>query len=306
MTLVQIAVACAIQENYGVPALVMLRSLRDHLRPDAALTLYLVHRGLSRELLAAISSLADTRSIIPTAEQLSIVPSDAQFPREAAVPLLLPWILPQDLEQVLFLDVDTLVLDDIASLWETGTQGYTVAAVQDRAIPTCGSPRGIKGLDALSIPPDAPYFNAGVMLMDLPRWRRQDVTARALRYLRDTGASVDFLHQEALNAALAKDWHPLSPRWNLLASLAGRAHAGLEGRHWKDPGIVHFAGRFKPWRQRTGGPFGKRYRHYLAQVGETYPVAASTLADRLLGAYDRHARRYLYGLERNLWKWRLL
>lgn len=44
--------------------------------------------------------------------------SSSVFPAEASFPLLLAELLPSDLERVLFLDADTMVMDDIGRLWD--------------------------------------------------------------------------------------------------------------------------------------------------------------------------------------------
>lgn len=297
-----IPIACAINASYALPLVVMLLSLRAHLREGRSVVLYLLQRGLPQPLLEAIAGLVELRVIELPATALDGLPRDRRFPPEAAAPLLLPRLLPEDLDCVLFLDCDALVLDDIALLWETGPGQASVAAARDDAIPCCGHRRGVKGCRQLGVPPGAPYFNAGVLLIHLRRWRERDVAARAFHYMQQTGPRLDFLHQEALNAVLWNDCKPLERRWNLLASLAGRPH----GWPAPQPGIVHFSGRFKPWRHSYGGPFAERYQTFLGQAREIVPAREPGWKDRALGVYDRHARRYLYWLERALWERRLL
>ena len=306
MASVTLPIACAINSEYVLPLLVMLASLKEHLRASHQPVLYLIHRGLHGSQLSAISRLVETHSIVPHPESVSAVPRHARLPPEAACPLLLPDLLPETLERILFLDADLLVLDDLARLWETPIGERVLAAAQDAAIPLCSSPRGVKRRGELGIPGDAIYFNCGVMLISLSRWREREVTRRAYAYLRDAGSEVDFLHQEALNAVLWRDWLPLDRRWNLLGSLAGRPWERPASVNWRNPGIVHFAGRFKPWRAPMGGPFARRYDGYLSQAIQWVPAIETTLRDRLLGLYDRHLRSCFYSGERALWNRRLL
>jgi lipopolysaccharide biosynthesis glycosyltransferase len=220
--------------------------------------------------------------------------------------LLLPDLLPADLDRVLFLDADLLVLDDAALLWEIPTGRHAVAAVSDASIPFCRSPRGVKMADEMGIAPGAAYFNAGVMLIDLGAWRERDVARRACDYLRRVGPRADFFHQEALNAVLSRDWLPLAARWNLSASVAGRPYDPLPGDDWRDPGMVHFSGRFKPWRFRTGSPFDQHYRAALSRAAKWVEAQKPTAGDRLLSIYDQYLRNSLYGCERGLWNRRLI
>jgi lipopolysaccharide biosynthesis glycosyltransferase len=110
----------------------------------------------------------------------------------------------------------------------------------------------------LGLPAAAKYFNAGVMLVDLVRWRRERIADRALEYLQRYRDRVLLWDQEALNAALAGRWGELDPRWNrnpTLRHLFGRrkrapvprgapADAGADANEiW----IAHYTGRLKPW-----------------------------------------------------------
>jgi lipopolysaccharide biosynthesis glycosyltransferase len=300
--------ATSINARYTLALAVVLLSLRAHLRPSTGAVLYLVESGLPDAHLEVLRGLIDLRLLKPTPEQLALVPSDARFPREAAMPLLLPLILPDDLDRVLFIDADTLVLDDLTPLTQVEFGDSTLAAVPDAAIPCCTSPRGVKDCSRYHVPPGAPYFNAGILLMELHRWRSRNLTPRALEYLRETGDRADFLHQEALNAVAWDQWVPLEPRWNLVASLAGRSYGpSLPASDLQHPAIVHFSGRFKPWLHPVGGPFASRYAHFLEAALRLFPDAARpSLRDHFFGLYDRRLRRYAYWLEHALWKRRIL
>ncbi len=298
-------ITSGVADAYVLPLLVMLTSLKEHLRPTVRPVLYLLHRGLRDEYLEAISGLVETRPIAFDAVDLAAVPEHHHFPPEAACPLLLTDLLPTDLPRVLFLDADLLVLDDVADLSSLGLEPRVLAAVPDTAIPCCRSPRGVKDHLGLGIPDEAVYFNAGVLLIDLDAWRKRDVTRRALDYLRRTADRVDFQHQEALNAVLWDDWLPLPARWNLLAGVAGRSLERPPSEAWRDPGIVHFAGRLKPWRMPIGGRFNEPYQAVLQRVLHLVPQPRQTWMESLYSVYDRRLRNFFYPWERFLWNRRI-
>jgi lipopolysaccharide biosynthesis glycosyltransferase len=232
---------------------------------------------------------------------LAAIPAHRHFPPEAAMPLLLGELLPDDVERVLFLDADLLVLDDPTGLLEADLGGRALAAAVDGAIALCSGPRGVRAWREQGIPAFAPYFNAGVMAISLRDWRERAVGARALRHLSTGGTTGGgFLHQEALNAVAWDDWHELDPRWNVLASHAGRPYS--QAPPPEHPGIVHFAGRMKPWRGGLAGPYATPYRAALAEVAPLLPAPAHRLRDRALSAYDRRLRDRLFPLERALWR----
>ena len=87
-------------------------------------------------------------------------------------------------------------------------------ATQDMLVPTLGARFGVASYQELGIDADAEYFNAGIMLIDVARWRSDDIAARALTYLRRYRRRVYFWDQEALNAAMVGNWTKLDARWN--------------------------------------------------------------------------------------------
>jgi lipopolysaccharide biosynthesis glycosyltransferase len=301
----RITLACCVDEPYVLPLMVMLTSLTERLQPGVEATVYLLHRRLGRESLDALGGIVDTRVVRLSETHLERLPRNGTLPPEAAAPLLLPEVLPQDLEKVIFLDADMLVLDDIAPLWTSALGGRALAAVVDPAIPFCRSPRGVKNWRERGIPDSTPYFNAGVLLVDLESWRRRNLTGRAIEYIRAVGHRVDYLHQEALNATAWDDWMPVAARWNVPGT-AGRWFDPTDDDAVSSPAIVHFAGRMKPWRIESGGRFAAAYADVLARVTGQTPRPARTWRDRMLGWYDRTVRSACYPCERFLWTRRLL
>jgi len=295
--------ASAIDEAYLVPLRVALTSLKERLRPSLRPVLYLLNRSLTDSQLETINEIIETHSIVPNQAALNSLPHHSTFPAEAAFPLLLGDLLPRSLEKVLFLDPDVLVLDDVGKIWETDLAGHIVGAVIDQAIPFASSPRGLNDRHADGISDNAPYFNAGVLLIDLVRWRAQNVAAETRRYL-ETHHDVDFYHQAALNAVLSGKWLELDARWNLIASLTGRSYWPQNSVDTASPGIVHFSGKFKPWRFRVGGPFAETYYDALSRSGER--LLARGITESTLSVYDRYFRDYLYPIEQLLWKRRLI
>jgi len=82
--------------------------------------------------------------------------------------------------------------------------------------------------------------------MDLERWRARNITSRLTEFLVQHGKNTWFSDQEALNAVLWDDWQPIERGWNYITHVADAFLPAPEDEP-DDPGIVHFAGRSKPW-----------------------------------------------------------
>ena len=129
--------------------------------------------------------------------------SRATYLRLAILEALSPTI-----KRVLYLDVDLIVNGDIRPLWNTTLGNKVCAAVVDPGV----HPDEFAAKYSLSGP--GPYFNAGVMLLDLDRLRSKPYLQRAITFLADPATQCEYGDQDALNIALWNDWLAVDLRWN--------------------------------------------------------------------------------------------
>jgi len=154
--------------------------------------------------------------------------------------------------RVLFLDSDTLVLERLDSLITLDMEWSPVAACRDHVFPWFGAPpRGSVGLwPPEGIPGNTPYFNAGVLLYDIPNWEaggfQQEIELALAKN------SFEIVDQDTINVTLAGKIQQLAGRFNV-------SHAVINGSmlNWagfvddtdaaKPPSVMHFIGWPKPW-----------------------------------------------------------
>ncbi len=153
---------------------------------------------------------------------------------------LMPLVIPASVSRVLYLDTDILVLRDLRAIWETKLDGAILAAARDLLDAQIKS--GRPGLE--KAPRVANYFNAGVLLIDMARWRTERLSERALQYLADNPRSP-FSDQDALNVCCDGRWKELGQEWNFQRHADVRIGSLEPGRR---PGIVHFVTGRKPWK----------------------------------------------------------
>jgi lipopolysaccharide biosynthesis glycosyltransferase len=256
-----IVIGCATDTLYAASAAVMLRSLRRHLPCDRPAELYMLHPGLPE---TAQNMLRDAWS----GDVTFLQPNEAAFGTLRPHPgkstcvyykLLLPALVPHP--RILYLDCDMLVRADIAPLWETDLEGCAAGAVQDMGVPYVSSePWGLARYREHGLDPRTPYFNAGMLLMDTKRWRRERITEQVLRYTEEHDADVRLWDQDGFNAVLAGRWKMLDPRWNAIGDAVTAAGLPIPPELAEtarlqsiDPFIIHFAGS-KPWEPGCNHP----------------------------------------------------
>ena len=287
------AVVLAADENFAMPLAVTVRSALEHLPPGAKLELYVLDGGIEPATKQRIEASwpADKFELQWVAVDPAVfdaLPVVGRISHVAYFRVLLTRLLPESLGRVIYLDSDLLVLADLTRLWQIELDGALALAVQDCAAPyidahqvpsvakACqyfGSATPIANYAELGLDPRAPYFNSGVMIIDVDAWRRERVSEQLIDCLEQNKDHIRWWDQYALNVVLAGRWRELDPRWNQGATLFTCFH--WSHSHYDrptfaqvcdDPWIVHFTTEHKPWKVTCLHP---RRRQFFEVVDRT-------------------------------------
>jgi lipopolysaccharide biosynthesis glycosyltransferase len=254
-----IALAFAADEGYAEALAVAVHSALANLAPAVAPEVYVLDNGISErsrgrlvKVVGAARPDAALRWIRIPSERLAHLPTPHYFTRSTYSRLLIPEVLPAHVRRVVYLDVDILVRRDLSPLFTTKLGDAPIGAVRDFAIESTA--HGYSGVREPADP--RPYFNAGVLVIDVARWRETGLAGRALEYAAAGSEPLPWADQDALNATV-ESWHELDYRWNLQhASLfrrqrptAGEFSGRLYGQQrdlYREAAVLHFTGQ-KPW-----------------------------------------------------------
>ena len=265
-----IQVAITIDKNYLPYAATMLVSLLVN-TPSVQFDIYIIHKGLNTQKKAVLlKNLANYDVKCYFIEIKNNIFNNAIISHHISVAtywrLLLPHLLPQNLQKVLFLDADIIVRKSIQELWDTPIDNYCHAAVED-----LGKFQEIK--KKLNMANQSPYFNAGVMLINLEFWRKAEITKKAIAFIQNNSDKITLWDQDILNHFFENQWLPVSPIWNAHAFFFVDTPPDTQPLHitQKDsdnvrtnPSIVHFTGSDKPWFIENTHPFKNDYNNFLS------------------------------------------
>ncbi len=150
--------------------------------------------------------------------------------------------------RVLYLDGDTLILRDVSALFAEDLNACPIAAVREMYTPTFASENGVAHWAELHLEPTTPYFNAGVMLIDIDLWKNFHIKEKALGYLQSMSHALTLFDQEALNVAINGRWRELPPVWNVTRYWFRPERRKYPYEHiLAEARILHFLSESKPW-----------------------------------------------------------
>lgn len=260
-----IHIALAADENYAQHAGITLLSILARYKHKNPLSIVILSNGISAASKEKLISLAEGRDCTIACieiedEQFGGVEGRKHYTKATYCRLFLPELLPESVDKILYLDTDVIVRHDITPLWETDISQHHAAAVEDL---------GMKSnyVESLGIPLERLYFNAGVLLMNLRKWREDNTGGKCLDYALNPPKPLVFVDQDALNVTLQGKWLPVDLKWNVTRGYfkktwKWRGRKVLPAALWdavRDPAIIHFTSTYKPWCYACGVPFAEEY-----------------------------------------------
>lgn len=158
-------------DSYCEIAGISMLSLLEHNRNVKELNIYLIDNNISEDnkqkLEGMIAAFGRTLTYLnhPDIEKRSATEINVgRWNISTFYRLFLPSMLPETVKKVLFIDCDTLVMQDLTPLWEMDMGDKWLYGVDD-----C---RGEAYRTNLGLKPEDNYINNGVILVDLEAWRK--------------------------------------------------------------------------------------------------------------------------------------
>ncbi len=253
-------IAIAFDQNYLQPFYALLTSLILN-RENSAYHIHLIASGIEEKEREGIRSYIEQNR-----DAVSFYTIDESVVREFVLlnnwtsavyyRLFFPLLVPETIDRLLYLDTDIIVLKDLTSLFNSDLENFPLGAVYDNYVKI--QPR-------LNITEEGEYFNSGVLLIDLKKWREQKITEKAFDYLRQYPQNILFVDQCALNAVLFKNWKQMSLKYNVLYSYVPENRSKAELKEFlADKAIVHYTLQ-RPWNMLCKNRLGYLYHFYLRE-----------------------------------------
>lgn len=110
--------------------------------------------------------------------------------------LFLANLMPDNVDTVLYLDCDTYINDSLEELLKTELTDYAVAGVEDCMYPSYKEDIGLDISDR--------YINAGILLINLKKWREENMQEVFMNFIMKFKGNVPHLDQGVINGTINK------------------------------------------------------------------------------------------------------
>ena len=279
-----VSVVIASDNNYAPHLGALIASIIDNFSKERFLDLIILDGGISdssKDFLRKLMSQNSSIQFLELSSEFSDQSTHMHFSKATFYRLILDKLI-TDREKVLYIDCDTIVLDDVTKLFDTDLGDNAIGAVFDyimhhfcqmgvRSIDFTG---GLKSKDYLQnyvgLRDWDRYFQAGVILFNLDKMRKMDLSDVMIKALLDK--RYWFLDQDILNKYFLGKVTYLDPSWNVV-NCGHEIYDGLSQKQIqelqqaeKTPKLIHYAGfETKPWNNRSA-KFGEYYFYYLRKT----------------------------------------
>lgn len=181
--------------------------------------------------------------------------------------LAMPSLL-SDIRKVLYLDCDVIVNQSLKDLWDVDISGYACAGVRDRINDS------IRLYNRLNYLMSDGYVNAGVLLINLERWRQDNIFEKSISIARKESDKLKNHDQDLINKIYHGQIKMLPFKYNLLEYyLYTEDWLYMDRKYYseiieacKSPAIIHFCMPQKPWHYECINPYKELYYKYITMI----------------------------------------
>lgn len=270
----------ATSDLYSKPALVTIKTLLMNNVDVDELNIYYVENGVSDENKQLITGLVEEykRKIIFIPMPESYLSIEGLMRTNAIVYSYCYFqdILPKSVEKVILLEGDSIVTGNLSEMYSINLDGYYLGAADDLQSKWYKRKLGMKE--------DSVYFNCGIMVLNLKKWREDNISEKITKMIKKGDSKFFYEVQDELNVLMEGKILVLPPKFNCTTAIylfdykdmlkyrkpstvCSKADF-IEGK--KHPLVVHFTKNQiiqpRPWIADCTHPYKKYYEDAKAKT----------------------------------------
>lgn len=201
-------------DNYVDISGVSIYSLLSSNKDEKSISIYIIDGGIqekNRNMLCEIVSKFNRELMFIKApnpdEYYGISLDVANWCKANYIRIYLEKLFPEDIDRLLYIDSDTLILENLGDLYHMDMEGKPIAAAYDCS-PLPKYQLGLKVQDK--------YFSDGIMLLDIKKLREINTYEDYRAFLRSRNGKVAYLEQGAINHVMKGKIKLIPPQYNVM------------------------------------------------------------------------------------------
>lgn len=259
-----IPVIASSDDNYAYPLGIMFISLLENTKNPERFHLFVIDGGITEKKKKNLQIEVNKRSsqltfLTINDEIYTNFPTIAHISAPAYYRISIPELFHESVTRAIYLDCDLIIKNDLQVLWDIDLEGNAIAAAENISSSTFKA-SGLKQSD---------YFNSGVMIIDLDKWRENNIPNKVRKFKTEHPELICTNDQCALNGVFKGQWKRLPLNWNFQSGLY-RSSTQTKRIIEKDdstnpiwsPFIIHYIGWYKPWLTPCYHPLASEYDRY--------------------------------------------
>lgn len=241
-------------DKYAAYLGVVITSLIKHASADRQYIIYILSTYLSYHHKQRLLDLKRKNIEIITVD-VSEKMADKKIPTvrhlspETTFRLLVDDLFPE-YDKVLYLDCDIIINHDVAELYDIDLADNILGVARARLVSKL-----VEDIENNLCIPYQDYFNAGVLLININRFREANIGKKCIEMLQTDVGKYKCMDQDVLNITCQGNVKFISDQWNVeWAHIAGTIKEVVIDESRKDslkslddPYIIHFTTEIKPW-----------------------------------------------------------
>ncbi|MBO7672018.1 glycosyltransferase family 8 protein [bacterium] len=249
MSDINVCLSC--DDNYSTYAGVTIASILTNANPSDKLNFYILDGEISDEHKQEILSLKKIKDCnikfvkVDSAmfEDYAQIQTHKYITIPAYYRLKLSSLIPE-VDKIIYFDCDTVVNSSLEELFNTNTDNYLMAGVLD--------------INKQMLKKNPTYVNSGVLVFDLKNMRKENVEDEFLNWTKNNFDKIKVGDQQIINEVCRGRIKIVDDTWNVQSS-----NFTNRSSYIKNPNIVHYVSKRKPWRWISFSYHRNLYFKYL-------------------------------------------
>lgn len=167
---------------------------------------------------------------------------------------LIPLILKDVTDRVLYLDADIVCLNSIENLKKINIDNKIIAVIEESNDYVVK--KRVKDLGLTS----KKYFNSGVLYININNWINRDINNKLINYAKSVKDLI-FPDQDILNVILEKDCLYIDQKYNYTFDVRYKSNRYIYNLP-QNIVFLHYVGKFKPWQKWCMHPAKNFFEKY--------------------------------------------